>query len=78
MSSGKEILIQAESEVKKLFKEKVDKGYTYHNIQHTMKVFEAVNEIATESGLSESNWQLYFTIRDLLMVLPGMKKEVQQ
>jgi len=54
MSSGKEILIKAESEVKKLFKEKVDKGYTYHNIQHTMKVFEAVKEIATESGLSES------------------------
>lgn len=57
MSSGKEILIQAESEVKKIFKEKVDKGYTYHNIQHTMKVFQAVKEIAIESGLSED--QIY-------------------
>jgi predicted metal-dependent HD superfamily phosphohydrolase len=54
MSSEKEILKQAESEVRKIFKEKVDKGYTYHNIQHTLKVFHATRILAKESGLDEA------------------------
>ena len=53
MSSGNGILQRAETEIRKIFKEKVDSGYTYHNIHHTMKVYEAVNELGKESGLHE-------------------------
>ncbi len=53
MSSGIELLKQAENEVRKIFKENVDKGYTYHNIQHSMNVFHSVRLIGQESGLTE-------------------------
>ena len=51
MSSGSDILYSAEKAIKKIFKEKVDDGYTYHNIHHTMKVYESVGELGKESGL---------------------------
>ena len=53
MSSGSEILKRAETEIRRIFKEQVDSGYTYHNINHTMKVYEAVIDLGKESSLSE-------------------------
>ena len=58
MSTENGILEKAETTIRTVFKEQVEPGYTYHNIQHTMKVYRSVQELGAESELKDSDIEM--------------------
>jgi predicted metal-dependent HD superfamily phosphohydrolase len=53
-----DLLNKASEFASKTIIEKLPKGMVYHNLEHTLEVVEAANEIGKHSGLSESDMEI--------------------
>ena len=56
MEQGDKLLKELEVYVRKLFSEEIDEAYSFHNLEHTLEVVAATEDIAKGVGVSESDY----------------------
>lgn len=53
-----EIIIKAKKYIEKYFQDNIDPKYTYHNYDHTLKVYDAAHNIAEESNIPDDEYEM--------------------